>query len=138
VNPFALGAAFVERAVELGWVEVDSDGRRSSYYLTDSGNEGLEKFGVKIEKALHFTIIPERDPSAPKRRASSSMQAHRGPVHGPPHGRPMSPHGGPVHRVRHDGSHKGHERVERHVRHDRPLGDERHGRHDGPRKRRER
>jgi hypothetical protein len=121
VNPFALGAAFVERAVELGWVEVDSDGRRSSYYLTDSGNEGLENFGVKIEKAMHFTIIPERDTSAPKRRASSSMQAHRGPAQRPPQGRP-------AYSVRHDGSHKGQERGERHVRHDR---------REGPRKRHE-
>jgi hypothetical protein len=120
VNPFALGAAFVERAVELGWVEVDSDGRRSSYYLTDSGNEGLENFGVKIEKAMHFTIIPERDNSAPRRRASSSMQAHRGSM--PSHRGSMSPHG-----VRHDRPrNKGHERGERHER------------HEGPRMRRER
>jgi hypothetical protein len=93
---------------------------------------------VKIEKALHFTIIPERDTSASKRRASSSMQAHRGPVHGPPHGRPMSAHGGPAHMVRHDGSHKGHERGEHHLRHDRHQGQERHSRDEGPRKRRER
>ncbi|MCX5800114.1 MAG: hypothetical protein NTX17_01805 [Candidatus Eisenbacteria bacterium] len=127
VNPFALGAAFVERAVELGWVEVDADGRRTSYYVTDSGNEGLEKFGVKIEKAMHFTIIPERDDSAPKRRASSSMsgmsnhsmQPHRGPM--PSQRGPMG--GPPGHGIRHDGrqggSYKGHERSLGPGRHDR-------------------
>ncbi len=82
VNPFALGAAFVERAVELGWIEVESDGRRSSYYLTDSGNDGLEDFGVNLEKAVQFTILPERNNDNPRRRSgtrkSVSAMAPRG------------------------------------------------------------
>ncbi len=68
VNPFALGAAFVERAVELGWVEVDSDGIRSSYYVTDSGTDGLTDFGVKLEKAMQFAVLPERNNSGMKKR----------------------------------------------------------------------
>ena len=137
VNPFALGAAFVERAVELGWVEVDSDGRRSSYYLTPSGSEGLENFGVKIEKAMQFAILPERTDSAPKRRAASSMQAnrgslpmHRGPVpsHGrPAHRGPVSHHGGAPHRGRHGESGKDRGRHETHIRGERHPRHERHG-----------
>ena len=162
VNPFALGAAFVERAVELGWVEVDSDGRRSSYYLTASGSEGLENFGVKIEKAMQFAVLPERSDSAPKRRASSSLQAHRGSM--PSHRGPMSPSGGPSHRGsaphggssqggRHSGPHKGPGRYEPHGRHEghgrrdaqgrdetrvHHEGHVRHDRHGEPRKRTER
>jgi hypothetical protein len=71
VNPFALGAAFVERAVELGWIEIESDGRRSSYFLTDSGNDGLEDFGVKLEKAVQFTVLPERNDVGPRRRSGT-------------------------------------------------------------------
>ncbi|MFH0778902.1 MAG: hypothetical protein V2A71_09820 [Candidatus Eisenbacteria bacterium] len=61
VNPFALGAALVDRAVELGWVEIESDGRRSAYYITEAGSEGLEEFGVKLEKALQVAVLPERN-----------------------------------------------------------------------------
>ena len=136
MNPFALGAAFVERAVELGWVEVDSDGRRSSYFLTDSGNEGLEKFGVKIEKALQFAILPERNDSAPKRRASSSMQAHRqahGSLqHGGSHARPGKGPGLRVHHERREGGerheHREHgERREHHIHHERHGGQRKRG-----------
>ncbi|KPJ59423.1 MAG: hypothetical protein AMJ46_11420 [Latescibacteria bacterium DG_63] len=79
VNPFALGAAFVERAVELGWIEVESDGRRSSYYLTDSGNDGLEDFGVKLEKAMQFTILPERNNAGPRKRTGTRQSVPPGP-----------------------------------------------------------
>jgi hypothetical protein len=83
VNPFALGAAFVERAVELGWVEIEADGIRSSYYVTDSGNEKLADFGVKLEKAMQFAVLPERNNSGPRKRPfpirmQSRPQAHPG------------------------------------------------------------
>jgi hypothetical protein len=95
VNPFALGAAFVERAVELGWIEVESDGRRSSYFLTDSGNDGLEDFGVKLEKAMQFTILPERDDSGPRRKSGTRQAVSSGAPRGGKRARPNKRQGRP-------------------------------------------
>ncbi|UCF78468.1 MAG: hypothetical protein JSW03_10330 [Candidatus Eiseniibacteriota bacterium] len=106
VNPFALGAAFIERAVELGWIEVESDGRRSSYFLTDSGNDGLVDFGVKLEKAMQFTILPERDNAGPKRKSGTRKAipsvAPRGGKRVRPRKQQSRPQGKRVQRVHQD------------------------------------
>ena len=99
VNPFALGAAFVERAVELGWLEVESDGMRSSYYLTDSGSGELVKFGVNLDKAMQFAVLAERNnvsqrkrpyPLQARSRSHEHPRQHPGAVHSG-HGRPGHP-----------------------------------------------
>ena len=104
VNPFALGAAFVERAVELGWVEVESDGMRSSYYLTDSGSGELVKFGVNLDKAMQFAVLPERN-NATQRKRPFPLQAHdRAQGHPRQHpGAVRSGHGHPMHKGRSQG-----------------------------------
>ncbi|MBN1504026.1 MAG: hypothetical protein JW952_03075 [Candidatus Eisenbacteria bacterium] len=101
VNPFALGAAFVERAVELGWLEVESDGMRSSYYLTDSGSSELVKFGVNLDKAMQFAVLQERNNVAQRKRPFP-LQAHtRSKGHPRQHaGAVRSGHGHPVHDAR--------------------------------------
>ena len=93
VNPFALGAAFVERAVELGWVEVESDGMRSSYYLTDSGGGELVKFGVNLDKAMQFAVLPERN-NATQRKRPYPLQEHAR-SHGHPRQHPGHVRSGP-------------------------------------------
>jgi hypothetical protein len=104
VNPFALGTAFVERAVELGWVEVDSDGMRSSYYLTDLGSAELVKLGLNLDKAMQFAVLPERDNSGLRKRpfplqAHSRSHGHSRPHSGHPHpGHGQAGHGHPMHK----------------------------------------
>ncbi len=107
VNPFALGAAFVERAVELGWLEVESDGMRSSYYLTDLGSGELVKFGLNLDKAMQFAVLAERNNATQRKRpyplqAHDRAQGHSRQHHGPGrsgHGHPGHPghpgHSGP-------------------------------------------
>ncbi|MCP8308566.1 MAG: hypothetical protein H3Z53_00395 [archaeon] len=46
VNPFAIGGAFIERFVQIGWLSVKKEGRKKFYYLTDKGVEGLRSFGI--------------------------------------------------------------------------------------------
>ena len=97
VNPFALGAAFVERAVELGWLEVESDGMRSSYYLTDLGSGELVKFGVNLDKAMQFAVLPERN-NVGQRKRPYPLQA-RDRVQGHPRQHPGAVHSGHGHSV---------------------------------------
>ncbi|MCP8308632.1 MAG: hypothetical protein H3Z53_10140 [archaeon] len=46
VNPFAVGGAFIERLVQIGWLSVKQEGRKKFYYLTDKGVEGLKSLGI--------------------------------------------------------------------------------------------
>jgi len=41
VNPFAVGGAFIERLVQIGWLSVKKEDGKKFYYLTDKGVEGL-------------------------------------------------------------------------------------------------
>ena len=95
VNPFALGAAFVERAVELGWLEVESDGMRSSYYLTDCGSGELVKFGINLDKAMQFAVLPERNNVSHRKRPFPLQGRDR--MHGHPRQHPGAVHSGQGH-----------------------------------------
>ena len=109
VNPFALGTAFVERAVELGWLEVESDGMRSSYYLTDLGSGELVKFGVNLDKAMQFAVLAERNNVTQRKRPFPLQARGRSQGHSRQHpGAVRSGHGHPGHGHPGHSGHPGH------------------------------
>lgn len=52
VNPFHIGAEFINYCVKNGWIVLDSDGedKRLHYYVTDDGEVKLDElYGIKFD-----------------------------------------------------------------------------------------
>lgn len=52
INPYALGAYFLEHCVRQGWLMREGDGKSAKWYLTEVGERELPVFGVEINKIL--------------------------------------------------------------------------------------
>ena len=48
INPFAIGGGFLDYCVRQGWLIQEGKARGAKYYITNEGEEGLKKFGIKI------------------------------------------------------------------------------------------
>lgn len=50
INPYALGAYFLEYCVKHGWLRKKGRGKSTRWYLTESGRNELSKFDVDLTK----------------------------------------------------------------------------------------
>lgn len=50
INPYALGAFFLEYCVKQGWLMKEGQGRATRWYLTEEGRRELSKFDVDFTK----------------------------------------------------------------------------------------
>jgi hypothetical protein len=73
INPFALGGAFLEKSIALGWVTKHRAEGRTTYFLTPSGTVELEKFGIDTAKVRSYRVLTEMD----QRAADAKRKAHR-------------------------------------------------------------
>jgi len=61
INPFALGGAFLEKSIRLGWVTKQREEGRTTYFLTPNGSVELEKFGIDTSRLCSNRILTELD-----------------------------------------------------------------------------
>ena len=59
INPFALGGAFLEKSIKLGWVTKHREAGRTTYFLTPHGTVELEKFGIDTAKVRSHRVLTE-------------------------------------------------------------------------------
>jgi hypothetical protein len=59
VNPYAIGAGFLDYCLKLGWITREGRGRETKYSITKDGATALKKFGIDAGKAAN---TPYRHP----------------------------------------------------------------------------
>jgi len=50
INPYALGAFFLEYCVKQGWLKKEGRGRATRWFLTEAGRKELLNFDVDLTK----------------------------------------------------------------------------------------
>jgi hypothetical protein len=73
INPFALGGAFLERSIRLGWVTKHRADGRTTYFLTPSGTIELEKLGIDTTKVRSYRVLTELD----QKEAEAKKKAYK-------------------------------------------------------------
>ncbi len=62
INTFAMGNAFLKKAVELGWIVGQKDKDVKSFFVTEKGKKELEAFGIEVAEILKYKPIHEKIP----------------------------------------------------------------------------
>jgi hypothetical protein len=73
INPFALGGAFLEKSIKLGWVRKHRETGRTTYFLTPDGAVELEKFGIDTSKVRSYGVLKETE----LKEAEAKRTAHK-------------------------------------------------------------
>lgn len=60
INTFAMGNAFLKRAIELGWIVGEKEKDVKFYFITEKGREELESFGIEVSEILKYKPICEK------------------------------------------------------------------------------
>ncbi|MDI6781541.1 MAG: helix-hairpin-helix domain-containing protein [bacterium] len=62
VNTFAMGNAFLKRAVDLGWIIGKKEKDVKCFFVTQKGRKELELFGIEVAEILKYKPIYEKIP----------------------------------------------------------------------------
>ena len=60
VNPFALGAAFLEAAKKLKWVAEERDARQRRYFITPQGFDEMGKLCMDMQQVTRYRPLTPR------------------------------------------------------------------------------